>query len=130
MNKSCEKSTSKRREIEESICCNAYTLSLSCFHWLIYIRYFSSCSSTCGFSSNTWFFITTSIELQEESQLAKITRDSAKITVEQVHGLMSQVTSHFASWLFTLNREIIYMFLKEHLVFVLNMNFGRRLFVV
>ncbi|KAK9946775.1 hypothetical protein M0R45_012221 [Rubus argutus] len=27
----------------------------------------------------------------EESQLAKITRDSAKITVEQVHGLMSQV---------------------------------------
>lgn len=32
-----------------------------------------------------------SSELQEESQLAKITRDSAKITVEQVHGLMSQV---------------------------------------
>lgn len=31
-------------------------------------------------------------ELQEESQLAKITRDSAKITVEQVHGLMSQVS--------------------------------------
>jgi hypothetical protein len=31
-------------------------------------------------------------KLQEESQLAKITRDSAKITVEQVHGLMSQVT--------------------------------------
>lgn len=28
---------------------------------------------------------------QEESQLGKITRDSAKITVEQVHGLMSQV---------------------------------------
>ncbi|CAA0821368.1 COP9 signalosome complex subunit 5a [Striga hermonthica] len=28
---------------------------------------------------------------QEESQLSKITRDSAKITVEQVHGLMSQV---------------------------------------
>ncbi|KAJ8477951.1 hypothetical protein OPV22_021678 [Ensete ventricosum] len=27
----------------------------------------------------------------EESQLAKITRDSSKITVEQVHGLMSQV---------------------------------------
>ncbi|WVZ21128.1 hypothetical protein V8G54_008450 [Vigna mungo] len=27
----------------------------------------------------------------EESPLAKITRDSAKITVEQVHGLMSQV---------------------------------------
>ncbi|KAI8008703.1 COP9 signalosome complex subunit 5 [Camellia lanceoleosa] len=27
----------------------------------------------------------------EESQLAEITRDSAKITVEQVHGLMSQV---------------------------------------
>ncbi|EYU29172.1 hypothetical protein MIMGU_mgv1a0183042mg, partial [Erythranthe guttata] len=27
----------------------------------------------------------------EESQLTKITRDSAKITVEQVHGLMSQV---------------------------------------
>lgn len=30
----------------------------------------------------------------EESQLAKITRDSSKITVEQVHGLMSQVTKH------------------------------------
>ncbi|KZV47651.1 hypothetical protein F511_14437 [Dorcoceras hygrometricum] len=28
---------------------------------------------------------------EEESQLNKITRDSAKITVEQVHGLMSQV---------------------------------------
>lgn len=28
---------------------------------------------------------------QEESQLAKITRDSSKITAEQVHGLMSQV---------------------------------------
>ncbi|KEH17815.1 COP9 signalosome complex subunit 5a-like protein [Medicago truncatula] len=28
---------------------------------------------------------------EEESPLAKITRDSAKITVEQVHGLMSQV---------------------------------------
>lgn len=28
---------------------------------------------------------------QQESQLNKITRDSAKITVEQVHGLMSQV---------------------------------------
>lgn len=32
-----------------------------------------------------------SSEFQEESPLAKITRDSAKITVEQVHGLMSQV---------------------------------------
>lgn len=30
--------------------------------------------------------------MQEESQLTKITRDSAKITAEQVHGLMSQVT--------------------------------------
>ena len=29
--------------------------------------------------------------LQEESQLAKATKDSNKITVEQVHGLMSQV---------------------------------------
>ncbi|KAF3774085.1 COP9 signalosome complex subunit 5b [Nymphaea thermarum] len=29
--------------------------------------------------------------VQEESQLAKISRDSSKITVEQVHGLMSQV---------------------------------------
>ncbi|KAK4490891.1 hypothetical protein RD792_001606 [Penstemon davidsonii] len=28
---------------------------------------------------------------EEESQLTRITRDSAKITVEQVHGLMSQV---------------------------------------
>jgi COP9 signalosome complex subunit 5 len=32
--------------------------------------------------------------LQEESPLAKITRDSAKITVEQVHGLMSQVIAN------------------------------------
>ncbi|XXG64458.1 hypothetical protein AAC387_Pa05g2409 [Persea americana] len=31
---------------------------------------------------------------EEESQLAKITRDSSKITVEQVHGLMSQVIKH------------------------------------
>lgn len=31
------------------------------------------------------------LEVQEESQLNKITRDSAKITAEQVHGLMSQV---------------------------------------
>ncbi|KEH17814.1 hypothetical protein MTR_8g006645 [Medicago truncatula] len=31
------------------------------------------------------------MEEKEESPLAKITRDSAKITVEQVHGLMSQV---------------------------------------
>jgi len=28
---------------------------------------------------------------EEESQLAKISRDSSKITVEQLHGLMSQV---------------------------------------
>jgi COP9 signalosome complex subunit 5 len=28
---------------------------------------------------------------QEESPLAKVTRDSSKITAEQVHGLMSQV---------------------------------------
>lgn len=32
---------------------------------------------------------------QHESQLNKITRDSAKITVEQVHGLMSQVIIMF-----------------------------------
>lgn len=31
--------------------------------------------------------------LQEESQLAKISRDSSKIIVEQLHGLMSQVKS-------------------------------------
>ena len=31
---------------------------------------------------------------QDELPLAKITRDSAKITVEQVHGLMSQVSKH------------------------------------
>lgn len=31
------------------------------------------------------------VMVQEESQLAKITKDSSKITVEQVHGLMSQV---------------------------------------
>lgn len=31
---------------------------------------------------------------QDEPQLAKITRDSAKITVEQVHGLMSQVSKY------------------------------------
>ncbi|KAJ4835876.1 COP9 signalosome complex subunit 5a [Turnera subulata] len=35
------------------------------------------------------FFV--NVFADEESQLAKITRDSAKITVEQVHGLMSQV---------------------------------------
>ncbi|KAK6129852.1 hypothetical protein DH2020_036438 [Rehmannia glutinosa] len=34
-----------------------------------------------------WFY-----PFQEESQLTKITRDSAKITVEQVHGLMSQAS--------------------------------------
>ena len=34
------------------------------------------------------------IELQEEPALAKITRDSTKITVEQVHGLMSQVYNY------------------------------------
>jgi len=28
---------------------------------------------------------------KEESQLAKLTRDSTKLTIEQVHGLMSQV---------------------------------------
>lgn len=32
---------------------------------------------------------------RKSHKLAKITRDSAKITVEQVHGLMSQVTSYF-----------------------------------
>ena len=31
---------------------------------------------------------------QEEPPLAKITRDSGKITVEQVHGLMSHVSKH------------------------------------
>ena len=35
---------------------------------------------------------------QEESQLAKITRDSSKITVVQVHGLMSQVNFSSASY--------------------------------
>lgn len=34
------------------------------------------------------------IESQEEPALAKITRDSTKITVEQVHGLMSQVYNY------------------------------------
>lgn len=33
---------------------------------------------------------------QEESPLAKVTRDSSKITAEQVHGLMSQVTFIFS----------------------------------
>lgn len=37
--------------------------------------------------------------MQEDSQLTKITRDSAKITVEQVHGLMSQVTIHSDFWI-------------------------------
>ena len=32
---------------------------------------------------------------QEESPLAKVTRDSSKITAEQVHGLMSQVIIPF-----------------------------------
>lgn len=37
------------------------------------------------------FFVPPQRKKEEESQLAKITRDSSKITVEQVHGLMSQV---------------------------------------
>ncbi|KAJ6792906.1 COP9 signalosome complex subunit 5b-like isoform X2 [Iris pallida] len=37
------------------------------------------------------FLTTSQRKKEEESQLAKITRDSSKITVEQVHGLMSQV---------------------------------------
>lgn len=37
------------------------------------------------------FFVPSQRKKEEESQLAKITRDSSKITVEQVHGLMSQV---------------------------------------
>ncbi|CAM6108541.1 unnamed protein product [Calypogeia fissa] len=37
------------------------------------------------------FFMPPQRKKEEESQLAKITRDSSKITVEQVHGLMSQV---------------------------------------
>lgn len=36
---------------------------------------------------------------QDEPQLAKITRDSAKITVEQVHGLMSQVSKYILTYL-------------------------------
>ncbi|XP_020257021.1 COP9 signalosome complex subunit 5b-like isoform X2 [Asparagus officinalis] len=41
------------------------------------------------------FLAPSSRKKEEESQLAKITRDSAKITVEQVHGLMSQVIKDF-----------------------------------
>ncbi|KAL6530805.1 proteasome regulatory particle subunit RPN11 [Orobanche gracilis] len=41
--------------------------------------------------SHSRFGIATQRKKEEESQLTKITRDSAKITVEQVHGLMSQV---------------------------------------
>ncbi|KAL5972736.1 proteasome regulatory particle subunit RPN11 [Asimina triloba] len=37
------------------------------------------------------FLVPSQRKKEEESQLAKITRDSSKITVEQVHGLMSQV---------------------------------------
>ncbi|EFJ38541.1 hypothetical protein SELMODRAFT_73440 [Selaginella moellendorffii] len=37
------------------------------------------------------FFMPSQKKKEEESQLAKITKDSSKITVEQVHGLMSQV---------------------------------------
>eukprot|EP00897_Mesotaenium_endlicherianum_P007142 jgi/Mesen1/6456/ME000033S05736 len=37
------------------------------------------------------FFLPSHKKKEDESQLAKITRDSSKITVEQVHGLMSQV---------------------------------------
>lgn len=34
--------------------------------------------------------------LQEESQLSKVSKDSSKITVEQVHGLMSQVNIDYS----------------------------------
>lgn len=37
------------------------------------------------------FFVPAQRKREEDSQLAKITRDSSRITVEQVHGLMSQV---------------------------------------
>ncbi|CAA7408199.1 unnamed protein product [Spirodela intermedia] len=37
------------------------------------------------------FILASQKKKEEESQLAKIARDSSKITVEQVHGLMSQV---------------------------------------
>ncbi|XP_024358602.1 COP9 signalosome complex subunit 5 [Physcomitrium patens] len=37
------------------------------------------------------FFMPVQKKKEEESQLAKISRDSSKITVEQLHGLMSQV---------------------------------------
>ncbi|MCO5552005.1 hypothetical protein L7F22_005513 [Adiantum nelumboides] len=37
------------------------------------------------------FFVPPHKKKEEESQLSKITKDSSKITVEQVHGLMSQV---------------------------------------
>ena len=56
-------------------------------------------SITINFLSHHWvnfsfWHIKFSNDLQEESPLAKITRDSAKITVEQVHGLMSQVIAN------------------------------------
>ncbi|KAJ7556027.1 hypothetical protein O6H91_05G065800 [Diphasiastrum complanatum] len=41
--------------------------------------------------SGRGFFMPPQRKKEEESQLAKITKDSSKITVEQVHGLMSQV---------------------------------------
>jgi len=34
-------------------------------------------------------------EKKEESQLAKITKDSSKTTIEQVHGLITQVMKDF-----------------------------------
>lgn len=43
----------------------------------------------CNLTVSCWML--QCLEVQEESQLNKITRDSAKITAEQVHGLMSQV---------------------------------------
>lgn len=49
------------------------------FHLLPFI-------ADCGFA----------LLFQQESQLNKITRDSGKITVEQVHGLMSQVILIFS----------------------------------
>ncbi|PIA40849.1 hypothetical protein AQUCO_02400121v1 [Aquilegia coerulea] len=49
---------------------------------------------------------------EDDSQLAKITRDSSKITVEQVHGLMSQVIKdilfnsvHHCNWALTIKEE-------------------------
>lgn len=67
-------------------CCNllAYIQDVPAFMAKILL-------SPMRYDLNFSVWIMTYPQLQEEPALAKISRDSTKITVEQVHGLMSQV---------------------------------------